>query len=312
MDCLCVLFLSAKIPILSNLLQSFAKLGFFYPSLNAKISTLILIGLVAIGTKAKKDKDLNVVKSIVLPIILGIGLMLFSLTLVDEASNNNLPKVISFFSLSQLLYVTFSFVGAVATQVGADNISKILKTNLGKDRWNTEEESFDQNKELIETDTSINIPYLFRYKKKVHKGWLNIDPFRGTVVIGVPGSGKSFGIINPSIRQFIAKGFSMCLYDFKFPALGEIAYYHYLLKKKNDPNYKHQFNVINLNEVEKSRRVNPLNRKYLRTLAEAQDMSEAMVSALQKGGGSGGGGSEQFFTQSAINFLSSCVYFFAT
>ncbi len=311
MDCLCVLFLSAKVPILSNLLISFAKLGFFYPSMNAKISTLVLIGLVAIGTKAKKNKDLNIIKAIVLPIILGIGLMLFSITFVNEASNNNLPKVISFFSLSQLLYVTFSFIGAVATQVGADNISKILKTNLGKDRWNTEEESFDQNKELIETDTSINIPYLFRYKKKVHKGWLNIDPFRGTVVIGVPGSGKSFGIINPSIRQFVAKGFSMCLYDFKFPALGEIAYYHYLLKKKNDLNYKHQFNVINLNEVEKSRRVNPLNRKYLRTLAEAQDMSEAMVSALQKGGGSGGG-SEQFFTQSAINFLSSCVYFFAT
>lgn len=312
MDCLCLLFISANIPILSNVLQSFAKLGFFYPPLNAKISTLILIGLVAIGTKPKKNKDLNIVKAIVLPIVFGLGFMMFSLTLTGEAGNNNLPKIISVLNLSQVLYITFSFIGAIMTQVGADNISKILKTNLGKDRWNTEEESFDQNKELVETDTSINIPYLFKYKKKVNKGWLNIDPFRGTVVIGVPGSGKSFGIINPSIRQFIAKGFSMCLYDFKFPALGEIAYYHYLLKKKSDKNYKHSFNVINLNEVEKSKRVNPLNKKYLRTLAEAQEMSEAMVSALQKGGGSGGGGSEQFFTQSAINFLSSCVYFFAT
>ncbi len=311
-DCLSLFFISENIPVLSNLLKSFAKMGFFYPPLKAKISTLIFITLVAVGTKAKKNKDLNIVKSIILPILLGLGLMLFSLFFIEEASNNSLPKILPPFNLYQLLYAFFSFIGAVMTQVGADNISKILKTNLGKDRWNTEEESFDQNKELVETETSINIPYQFKYKGKVYDGWLNIDPFRGTVVIGVPGSGKSFGIINPSIRQFIAKGFSMCLYDFKFPALGEIAYYHYLLKKKQDPNYKHKFNVINLNEVEKSKRVNPLNKKYIKTLAEAQEMSEAMVSALQKGGGSGGGGSEQFFTQSAINFLSSCVYFFAT
>ncbi len=311
MDCLCLFFVSAKVPVLSNLLDSFSKLGFFYPPINAKLSTLILISLVAVGTKAKKNKDLNIVKSIVLPIVLGISLMFVSLTLVDEAGNPNMPKLFSFFSLSQVLYMVFAFVGAISTQVGADNISKILKTNLGKDRWNTEEESFDQNRELVETETSINIPYKFRYKGKIYDGWLNIDPFRGTVVIGVPGSGKSFGIINPSIRQFIAKGFSMCLYDFKYPTLGEIAYYHYLLKKKNDPNYIHEFNVINLNEVEKSKRINPLNKKYIKTLAQAQSLSEAMVSALQKGGSSGGG-SEQFFTQSAINFLSSCVYFFAT
>ncbi len=311
-DCLCLFFASGNIPFVSNLLQVFLKLGFVYPPLNAKISTLVLIALVAMGTRAKKNKDLNIVKAIIIPIVLGVGMMLTSLVFSDKAGDPNLPKTFSFFGIYQVLYMILSFVGAVVTQVGADNISKILKTNMGKDRWNTEEESFDQNRELVETKTSINIPYLFRYKKRINKGWLNIDPFRGTVVIGVPGSGKSFGVINPSIRQFIAKGFSMCLYDFKFPALGEIAYYHYLLKKKNDPDYKHQFNVINLNEVEKSKRVNPLNRKYLRTLAEAQEMSEAMVSALQKGGGSGGGGSEQFFTQSAINFLSSCVYFFAT
>lgn len=312
MDCLCLIFLSAEIPIFSNLLNGFVKFGLFYPPLNAKISTLVLIGLVAVGTKAKKNKDLNIVKSVLIPIVIGTGLMLFSLTLTDEAGNNTLPKAIAMFNTSQIIYIILSFLGAILTQVGADNISKIIKTNLGKDRWNTEEESFDQNKELVTTSTSINIPYKFKYKGKIYNGWLNIDPFRGTIVIGVPGSGKTFGVINPSIRQFIAKGFSICLYDFKFPGLAEIAYYHYLLKKKNDPKYQHQFNVINLNEVEKSKRVNPLNKKYIKTLAEAQEMAEAMVSALQKGGASAGGGSEQFFTQSAINFLASSVYFFAT
>jgi conjugative transposon TraK protein len=63
---------------------------------------------------------------------------------------------------------------------------------------------------------TLNIPYLFRYKAKINKGWMNINPFRGTMVIGTPGSGKSFGVINPAIRQMIAKGFCLCIYDFKF------------------------------------------------------------------------------------------------
>ncbi len=309
LDCLC-LFSAESTGFISNVLKPFVDLGFFFPSFNAKISTLVLIILVAIGTKAKKNKDIKIGKSIILPIILGVTLMFISVLISNQAGNSNLPKLFSFFSLYQIVYLAFSFAGAILTQVGADNISKILKTNLGKDRWNTEEESFDQNKELVKTDTSINIPYKFKYKGKIHNGWINMDPFRGSVVIGVPGSGKSDSIINPAIRQFIAKGFSVCLYDFKFPVLGSIAYFHHLLKKKSDPSYKHEFNVINLTEVEKSRRINPLKSKYIKTLAQAQSLSEAMVSALQKGA-STGGGSELFFTQSAMNFLSSCVYFFA-
>lgn len=102
------------------------------------------------------------------------------------------------------------------------------------------------------------------------------------MVIGVPGSGKSFGVINPAIRQMIAKGFCLMIYDFKFPDLGKIAYYHYLLKKSKDSDYNYSFHVINLNEVEKSRRVNPFKKEYVKTLAEAQEMAEAMVSSLQR------------------------------
>ncbi|KMU61971.1 mobilization protein [Elizabethkingia anophelis] len=286
---------------------------FFYPPLHAKLFTIVLIALVATGTKAKKKKDLNITKEIIIPIIIGLGMILGSLALVNNAGNNSLPKALPGLNLFQIIYALLSLVGAIITQVGADNISKYMQLKMGKDRWNVEEESFDQNQELVETDTSVNIPYIFRHNKKNNNGWINVNPFRGTIVIGVPGSGKSFGVINPAIRQMITKGFCLCIYDFKFPDLGQIAYYHYLLKKRQDPDhYKHNFHVININDVEKSRRVNPFKKEYISTLAEAQEMAESMVSSLQKGGSGGGGGSEQFFTQSAINFLSSCIYFFAT
>ena len=311
LDCASLFFLHANIPIVSNLLKNFSKMSFIYPPINAKFATLILIGLVAVGTKAKKKKDLNISTEIVVPMVLGLIMIFSSLIVQNEAGNVKLPKVFPGINLYQVIYAVFSFLGAVILQMGADSISKLMKKKMGKDRWNVEEESFDQNQELIKSDTNINIPYLFRYKGKSNKGWINLNPFRGTMVIGTPGSGKSFGVINPAIRQMIAKGFCLCIYDFKFPDLAQIAYYHYLLKKSKESEYNYSFHVINLNEVEKSKRVNPFHQKYIQTLAEAQEMAESMVSSLQKGGSSSGGGSEAFFTQSAINFLASCIYFFA-
>ena len=312
LDCLILFFQNAEIPVLSNILQSFAKMGVFFPPINAKLSTLVLITLVAIGTRAKKKRDLDATKEIFLPISVGLIMIISSLALVWGAGNPNLPYVVPYLNGYQLGYLLLSYAGTMITQKGADSISKLMQTKMDKDRWNTEEESFDQNRELVETSTSVNIPYKFRYKKQTHQGWMNIDPFRGSMVIGVPGSGKSFGVINPAIRQLVSKGFCLCIYDFKFPSLGEIAYYHHLLKKKTDPKYKHKFHVVNLDEVEYSRRVNPFKKEYINTLAQAQEMAESMVSALQKGGSSGGGGSEQFFTQSAVNFLASTIYYFAT
>jgi len=312
LDCLILFFQNVEIPVLSNILQSFAKMGVFFPPINAKLSTLVLITLVAIGTRAKKKRDLDATKEIFLPISVGLIMIISSLALVWGAGNPNLPYVVPYLNGYQLGYLLLSYAGTMITQKGADSISKLMQTKMDKDRWNTEEESFDQNRELVETSTSVNIPYKFRYKKQTHQGWMNIDPFRGSMVIGVPGSGKSFGVINPAIRQLVGKGFCLCIYDFKFPSLGEIAYYHHLLKKKTDPNYKHKFHVVNLDEVEYSRRVNPFKKEYINTLAQAQEMAESMVSALQKGGSSGGGGSEQFFTQSAVNFLASTIYYFAT
>jgi type IV secretory pathway TraG/TraD family ATPase VirD4 len=312
LDCASLFYLNADVPVVSNLLKNFSKLSFIYPPINAKIATLILIGLVAVGTKARKKKDLNIATEIIIPMLFGLILIFSSLIWQDDAGNTNLPKIFPGFNIYQVSYALLSFLGAVILQMGADSISKLMQQKMGKDRWNIEEESFAQNQELVQTDTSVNIPYLFRFNKKTNKGWININPFRGTMVIGTPGSGKSFGVINPAIRQMIGKGFCLCIYDFKFPDLAKIAYYHYLVKKQKDLNYRHQFNVINLNEVEKSKRVNPFKKEYIRTLAEAQEMAESMVSSLQKGGSSAGGGSEAFFTQSAINFLSSCIYYFAT
>ena len=205
-----------------------------------------------------------------------------------------------------------SLIGTILVQVALDNISKFLKEGLMKDRFNLENESFDQCDTLQETPYSVNIPMRYYYKGKFRKGWVNIsNPFRGTWVVGTPGSGKTFSIIEPFIRQHSAKGFAMVVYDYKFPTLATKLYYHYLKNKKNGKLPKGcKFNVINFVDVEYSRRVNPIQKKYIDNLAAASETAETLLESLQKGKKEGGGGSDQFFQTSAVNFLAACIYFF--
>lgn len=140
--------------------------------------------------------------------------------------------------------------------------------------------------ELQENKYSVNIPMRYYYKGKFRKGWVNIvNPFRGTWVVGTPGSGKTFSIIEPFIRQHSEKGFAMVVYDYKFPTLATKLYYHYL-KNKNakDSKMPHgmKFNIINFVDVEYSRRVNPIQLKYINNLAAASETAETLLESLQK------------------------------
>ena len=122
--------------------------------------------------------------------------------------------------LNIIFYMVVSLVGVILVHIALDNISKFLKEGLMKDRFNLENESFEQCEELIENQYSVNIPMRYYYKGKFRKGFVNItNCFRGTWVVGTPGSGKTFSLIEPFIRQHSAKGFAMVVYDYKFPTL---------------------------------------------------------------------------------------------
>ena len=292
--------------IFHHALVKISLIPIYHNLVYSKLAILSLICLVSIGTLAKKERNLNPKAHIVNPLSLGFLFFFGSLWFYNRPSALALPYTTWFNGL----YILLSFAGTLLISIAMDNISKIIRSGLGKDIWNVEGESFMQPVKLVETPYSVNIPMQFYYRGKVRDGWINIvNPFRGSILIGTPGSGKSFGVVNPFIRQLIAKEFSACIYDYKHPDLGKIAYYHYLLAKQQGKCRDHHFHVINLNQVEKSRRINPWRGDYINTLAEASESAEGLVEALKKGDKSGG--SDQFFTQSAINFLAACVYFFS-
>nr|HAD50734.1 mobilization protein [Algoriphagus sp.] len=208
------------------LFEKLQNLKIYSNVLLGKVAILIAICLSAIGTVARKNLDLNPRNQIIFP--LAIGLILFFGSIYFYTMEDSF-LVMDFTSIQDLGYSLSLFIGSVLIHTSLDNVSKLIKSGLGKDEWNIEGESFMQDIKKVENPYSVNIPMKFYYRGKVRKGWINlVNPFRGTFVIGTPGSGKSFGVINPFIRQMIGKGFTMCLYDFKFPDLAQIAYFHYL------------------------------------------------------------------------------------
>lgn len=293
-------------PLIYSFAGRLSAIAIYSELIYSKLFTLLLIVLVSIGTRGRKEKDLKPAAKIMLPMTIGMVLFFSGIYLQGKVG----PIIMMGYGAFELAYLLGSFGGTVLLHMAMDNISKIINSKLGKDRWNVEEESFMQPTQAVSSPYAINIPTLFYHKRKVHRGYIPLENlFRGCLILGVPGSGKSFGIIMPMIRQMIAKSFTMCLYDLKYPDLGKIAYYHYLLAKQNGSCSKHSFHVINLNDPERSRRVNPLKSTYIKTLADASETAEALVEALKKGDRSGG--SDQFFTQSAVNFLASCIFFFS-
>ena len=290
------------------ILDLLARFKVFNTVSGCKVAELVCICIVCIGTKAKKALKFNVRMMVVYPVL--AGLTLVGLCFVFHG----LYFGVSWFGFpaNRILYTICSVVGTMLVHQGLDGIAKYYNNKVGEDRFNFENESFQQSEALVANDYSVNIPMIYYWKRKMHRGWINIiNPFRGTIVLGTPGSGKSFGVIDPFIRQHAAKGFAMMVYDFKYPTLAKTLFYQFCKNRKAGRLPKGcGFRTINFTDVEYSDRINPIQRKYIPDLAAASETAATLLASLNKGGGEKKGGSEAFFTNSAENFLAAIIYFF--
>lgn len=274
----------------------------------SKMVTLMLVIITCIGTRNKKQIEFDARRMVFYPLSIGFALMAVSVLVYNSDWHARLWLL----KANMWVYMAASVVGTVLVHTALDNVSKYFKDGMLKDRFNFENESFEQTTELVENKYSVNIPMRYYYKGKFRKGWINIvNPFRGTWVVGTPGSGKTFSVIEPYIRQHAAKGFAMVVYDYKFPTLATKLYYHYRKNQTQGRLPKDcNFNIINFVNVEYSARINPIQQKYIGNLAAAQETAETLIESLQKDQKSSGGGSDQFFQTSATNFLAACIFFF--
>ena len=272
------------------------KTVLFHAPYVTKLAAAVFLALSCLGTKGK-PKEGQTWGPIVVGLVIGALLFFGSSLLLD------LPY--------SLAMITAVYAGAIAVGFllllwAGNSISRLLKVNLMGDIFNLENETFPQEERKMENEFSVNLPTRYQLKGKQRQGWVNIvNPFRATVVYGTPGSGKSFAVINQFIKQHIAKGFAMYVYDYKFPDLSRIAY-NELLQHQDKYKSPVRYFVINFDSPHKSHRCNPLMPAMMTDIADATESAATIMLSLnrtwiQKQG--------DFFVESPINFVTSIIWF---
>ena len=283
--------------IIDKILMNFQRTtGLFSSILWTKLFCVVFLALSCLGTKGVKEEKITWPK---------IWTVLFSGFVFFFLNWWLLVLPIGKVGAATLYIFTLS-VGYICLLMAGVWMSRLLKNNLMDDVFNTENESFMQETRLMENEYSVNLPTRFYYKKKWNNGWINVvNPFRASMVLGTPGSGKSYAIVNNYIKQQIEKGFAMYIYDYKFPDLSEIAYNH-LLHHLDAYKVKPQFYVINFDDPRKSHRCNPINPAFMTDISDAYESAYTIMlnlnrSWIQKQG--------DFFVESPIILLAAIIWF---
>lgn len=286
-----------NIGVVDKILLNFQNTaGLFSNLLVTKVFAIIFLALSCLGTKGVKNQKMTWQK--IYATFLG-GLVLFFMNwwLLDLPFS---PIV------NMAIYTVTMTVGYILLLMSGVWISRMFKHNLMEDVFNVANESFMQETRLMENEYSVNLPTKFTYQGKEWDGWINVvNPFRATIVLGTPGSGKSYAVVNNYIKQTIAKGFATYIYDYKFDDLSVIAY-NELLKNIDKYKVKPSFYVINFDDPRRSHRCNPINPKFMVDISDAYESAYTIMLNLNKTWIQKQG---DFFVESPIILLAAIIWY---
>lgn len=289
--------LNVQFGILDRILMNFQRTaGLFRSLLLTKVFALIFLALSCLGTKGVKNREMTWerIYAVFLP-----GLVLFFMNwwLLDLP----LPTV-----TVMALYASVLSAGYILLLMAGVWISRMFRHSLMEDVFNTANESFMQETRLMENEYSINLPTRFVFQGREWDGWINVvNPFRATIVLGTPGSGKSYAVVNSFIRQQISKGFAVYIYDYKFDDLSVIAY-NELLRNTDKYRVKPEFYVINFDDPRRSHRCNPINPRFMSDISDAYESAYTIMLNLNKTWIQKQG---DFFVESPIILLAAIIWY---
>ncbi|RAJ31727.1 conjugal transfer protein MobC [Pedobacter cryoconitis] len=280
--------------VTNKIIYNISKTGLFDDLLKPKLAALLLLIISLFGVKGKKDEKLH--KNSIVAYLL-TGLLLYFISVLCLILPLNLLLIAT-------LYIGITSTGYMLILTGGGLLSRLIKDKLNTDTFNTENETFPQEERLLENEYSINLPAKYRLKNKVRNSWINIiNPFRGILVAGTPGAGKSYFVIRHIIEQHIKKGFSMFLYDYKYDDLSRIVY-NALLKYQGNYKIKPTFWVIDFENI--LHRCNPLHPESMEDITDATESSRTIMMGLNREWLKKNG---DFFVESPINFLTAVIWY---
>ena len=219
---------------------------------------------------------------------LGIGLVLF---------------FSSAYMGSGVWFIIACISGFLLYLIGAIRLGRLVRSfdaNL-PDYWDT----FEQCEQLIENEDSVNLPMAYQHEGKLRKGYINVvSPQRGCMVIGIPGSGKTYSIYGPFFRQMMQKGYAMFVYDYKYPDLTRRVM-NELLDNYGCYSVKPKLYIVNFDDPLHSHRFNPIHPRYLTDPIDATEIAEVIMKNANRENAKG----DDFFSLSARCYIDLLIWF---
>lgn len=282
--------------ITDRIIANIVKTGLFNNIANPKLAALLFLIISLIGIKGKKDEKIQVNA---ITAYLLTGLLLYFISILCFYLNTA-PNI------TAILYIGITSIGYMLVLTGGGLLSRLIRDKLKTDIFNADNETFPQEERLLENEYSVNLPAKYRLKDKVRDSWINfINPFRGMLVAGTPGAGKSYFVIRHIIDQHIRKGFTLFIYDFKYDDLSRIAY-NKLLKYQKNYSIKPAFYIINFDDLSRTHRCNPLDPAGMEDITDATEASRTIMLGLNRDWIKKQG---DFFVESPINFLTAIIWY---
>ena len=283
-------------PVADRILINFVRMPIFKSGPATKAATLTLLAVSLIGARGRKEEKIRLETALT---YIGIGLLLFF-------GSQLLLLLHTDISLKAAVYMGITVLGYLLMLTGGTLVSRLLHLKFRQDIFNKANETFPQEERLLENEYSVNLPAQYNLKGRIRKSWINIiNPFRGLAILGTPGAGKSYFVIRHIINQHIRKGFSMFIYDFKYPDLAKIAY-NTLLNHSAGYRVKPQFYVINFDDLSRSHRCNPLDPGTMEDITDAMEAARTIMMGLNREWIRKQG---DFFVESPIIYVTAMIWY---
>jgi len=285
-----------KSTITDRLMTNIMHTGIFSNQLTSKFTAIGLLVISLLGAQGKKDEKIN--RRTIIAYLL-IGLLLFFSSHILFRLNTSIETVAT-------AYIIATGTGFLLILAGGNLLSRLIRLNLSNDVFNSLNETFPQEERMLTNEYSINLTAQYNLKGRIRKSWINIiNPFRGLLVIGSPGAGKSWFVIQHVIKQHIEKGFAMFVYDFKYDDLSKIVY-NWLQQNKHKYSVKPSFYIINFDNLSISHRCNPLDPNTMNDITDATESARTILLGLNREWINKQG---DFFVESPINFVTAIIWF---
>ena len=282
--------------ITDRLMTNIMHTGLFSSQYTSKFIAIGLLIISLLGAQGKKDEKINW-KSVAAYLL--IGFILFFSSGIFFGLNYSIQNI-------AILYMIVTGLGFLLILAGGNLLSRLIRLNLSNDVFNSLNETFPQEERLLTNEYAINLPARYNLKGRIRKSWINIiNPFRGLLVIGSPGAGKSWFVIQHVIMQHIEKGFAMFVYDFKYDDLSKIVY-NWLQQNRHNYAVKPSFYVINFDNLSISHRCNPLDPNTMNDITDATESARTILLGLNREWINKQG---DFFVESPINFVTAIIWF---